>query len=57
MARFFSRFTSRVNDDADDIGTFFRTRKGVWIGAAVLAVIGVGIVWSVAAQIIEWVAA
>lgn len=35
------RFTERVNEDADDLGAYFHSRKGMWFG--IVAVTGIGI--------------
>ncbi|SJN43733.1 hypothetical protein FM104_12885 [Microbacterium esteraromaticum] len=33
------RFTERVNEDADDIGAYFHSRKGMWF--SIVAVVGI----------------
>lgn len=34
-----SRFTESVNEDADDIGAYFHSRKGMWF--SIIAVVGI----------------
>lgn len=52
MPKMFNQFREQIREDADDIGGFFHSRKGMWTGIGLAGGVFIGFVWVAVAQLI-----